>query len=95
VFIHVAVDDHSRYAHLEQHPDERADTCAAFLERALDHFGELGLRPEAVMTDGAVAYRLSHLFKAVLADQALRHIITPPHTPAGRQGRAVHPNVEA
>jgi transposase InsO family protein len=81
VFIHVAVDDHSRYAYLEQHPDERAETCAAFLERALAHFGELGMRPEAVMTDGAVAYRLARAFAAVLADAGLRHIITPPYTP--------------
>jgi len=37
VFIHVAVDDMSRYAYVEQHPEERAPTCAAFLERALAH----------------------------------------------------------
>jgi hypothetical protein len=32
-FVHVAVDDHSRYAYVEQHAGERADTCAAFLAR--------------------------------------------------------------
>src|SRR5262245_6680276 len=34
-FVHVAVDDMSRYAYVEQHADERAATCAAFLARAL------------------------------------------------------------
>jgi transposase len=81
VFVHVAVDDHSRYTDIEQRPDEDASTCAAFLERALSHFAELGLRPEAVMTDGALAYRRSRAFAAVLAAHHLRHILTPPYTP--------------
>jgi transposase InsO family protein len=81
-FIHVAIDDHSRYAYLEQHPDERAPTCAAFLARALTHFRELGLQPaEAVMTDGALNYRRATSFQAVLATFGARHIITPPYTP--------------
>ena len=81
VFVHVAVDDHSRYAYIEQLADERAETCAAFLGRALAHFGELGMQPEAVMTDGAVAYRRSPLFLAALGRHGLRHILTPPYTP--------------
>jgi len=81
VFIHVAIDDHSRYAYIEQLADERAQTCAAFLERALAHFAELGMQPEAVMTDGAVVYRRSRAFGAILAAHQVRHIITPPYTP--------------
>jgi transposase InsO family protein len=82
VFVHVAVDDHSRYAYLEQHPDERAETCAAFLERALTHFRELGLDPaEAVMTDGALAYRRSVAFQRVLERHGARQILIPPYTP--------------
>jgi hypothetical protein len=51
--VHAAVDDHSRYAYVEQHLDERGETCARFLARALAHSAELGLRsPAAVMTDG-------------------------------------------
>jgi transposase InsO family protein len=81
-FIHVAIDDHSRYAYLEQHPDERAPTCAAFLARALTHFTQLGLEPaEAVMTDGALNYRRATGFQAVLAQFGTRHIVTPPYTP--------------
>ena len=82
VYLHVAVDDHSRYAYVEQHADERAPTCAAFLARALAHFGELGLGPaEAVMTDGARNYRTAALFQAALAAAGARHILTPPYTP--------------
>ena len=81
VHVHVAVDDHSRYAYIEQLPDARADTCAAFLARALTHFAEMGMQPEAVMTDGALAYRRSRRFTAVLAAHGVRHILTPPYTP--------------
>ena len=34
------VDDHSRYAYVEALPDERGATAAAFLVRALAHFGQ-------------------------------------------------------
>ena len=82
VFVHVAVDDHSRYAYVEQHADERADTCAAFLGRALAHFAELGMGPpEAVMTDGARNYRTAAVFQAALRRAGARHILTPPYTP--------------
>ena len=81
-FVHVAVDDHSRYAYVEQHADERAPTCAAFLERALAHFAELGLEPaEAVMTDGARCYRTAVVFQQALRAAGARHIVTPPYTP--------------
>lgn len=81
-FVHVAVDDRSRYAYVEQHADERAATCAAFLERALAHFRELGLEPaEAVMTDGALCYRTAQVFQQALAAAGARHILTPPYTP--------------
>lgn len=82
VFLHVAVDDNSRYAYVEQHTNERAATCAGFLARALSHFGELGMDPaEAVMTDGARNYRTARVFQQLLAEHELRHILTPPYTP--------------
>ena len=81
-FVHVAVDDHSRYAYVEQHADERAATCAGFLARALAHFRELGMESvEAVMTDGAMSYRLARAFQNQLALAGARHILTPPYTP--------------
>jgi len=80
-FLHACVDDHSRYAYLEQHLDERAETTAAFMRRALRHFSELGLAPpEAVMSDNGSPYR-SRLFAAELQHVGARHIFTPPYTP--------------
>jgi transposase InsO family protein len=81
VYLHVVIDDHSRYAHVEQHPREDAETNAATLERALEHFRELGLgTPQAVMTDGAKVYG-SRRFQNALARVGARHIQTPPYTP--------------
>ncbi len=38
VYLHCVVDDNSRYAYVEQHPDQGAATAAAVLERAIEHF---------------------------------------------------------
>jgi hypothetical protein len=51
-FVHAAIDDHTRLAYAEIHPDERADTCAGFLRRAAHAFSEHGIdQIERVMTD--------------------------------------------
>ncbi len=82
VYLHVVIDDHSRYAYVEQHRDQGGDTAAAVLERAVDHFAALGMKPpEAVMSDNAFAYRRSNAFRAVLAAHGARHILIPPYTP--------------
>ena len=81
VYLHVVIDDHSRYLYVEQHAREDAETNARTLERALAHFGELGLAsPQAVMTDNARVYG-SQRFQAVLAAAGARHITSPPYTP--------------
>lgn len=82
VYLHCVIDDRSRYAYVEQRPDQGGGTAAAVLARAIEHFAELGLNaPEAVMSDNAFAYRNSHAFKAVLELYGARHILTPPYTP--------------
>lgn len=81
VYLHGCVDDRSRYAYVEEHPDQRAQTAAAFMRRALEHFQELGLQaPKAVMTDNGNAYR-SRVFAAELTRVGARQIFTPPYTP--------------
>jgi transposase InsO family protein len=82
VYLHCVLDDHSRYAYVEQHQAKDAATAAAVLERAIAHLAELGLvGPEAVMTDNAFVYRKSSAFQAVLERSGARHILTPPYTP--------------
>lgn len=81
-YLHCVVDDHSRYAYVEQHRDQGGDTAAAVLGRAIDHLAALGIGPpEAVMSDNAFAYRKSRAFREVLEGHGARHILTPPYTP--------------
>jgi transposase InsO family protein len=81
VYLHGCLDDRSRYAYVEQHPDERAETAAAFMRRAIEHFQALGLAPpQAVMSDNGNPYR-SHAFRAELERVGARQILTPPYTP--------------
>ena len=80
-YLHVAVDDHSRYAYVAVLPDERGASCAAFLEQALAAFGRRGVRVRGVLTDNAKAYTVSGDFRGVAAAAgvALRH--TRPYRP--------------
>ncbi len=67
-YVHCAVDDHTRLAYAEIHPDERAETCAGFLRRAAAWFADHGVeRIERVMTDNALAYRRSVAWREALA----------------------------
>ena len=42
-FVHSAIDDRSRLAYSEILPDEKADTCAEFWERARQFFADYGI----------------------------------------------------
>jgi transposase InsO family protein len=82
VYLHCVIDDHSRYAYVEQHPDQSGETAAAVLGRAVGHLAALGVgAPEAVMSDNAFAFRKSNAFRAQLGALGARHILTPPYTP--------------
>ena len=80
-YLHVAVDDHSRYAYVAALPDERGATCAAFLQQALAAFRRRGVRVRRVLTDNAKAYTVAHSFlgAAAAADVRLSH--TRPYRP--------------
>jgi transposase-like protein len=80
-YVHSAVDDHSRLAYSEIHDDERADTCAGFLDRSLAFFASHGVLVERVMTDNAFAYRHGAAWKATLEAWAVRQVFIKPHCP--------------
>jgi transposase InsO family protein len=79
-FVHAAVDDCSRVAYLEVHPDERAATVAGFAQRALAFFAGLGVGVERVLTDNGNGYR-SRAFAGVLATAGVAHKRTRPYRP--------------
>ena len=81
-YVHSAVDDHTRLAYSEIHPDERGGTCAGFLARAADFFASYGItRIEAVMTDNHWSYTKSRAVTEVLAAIDAKHLTIRPHCP--------------
>jgi transposase InsO family protein len=80
-YLHVAVDDHSRVAYVEVHPDERGVTAAGFIARAGARFAELGVAIERVMTDNAWCYTRSPSFAEALATMGAHHRPIPPRRP--------------
>ena len=79
-FVHVCVDDATRLAYAEVLPDERGQTAAGFLRRAVAWFASLGVRVEAVMSDNGACYR-SGVHSAACSELGLRHIFTRPYRP--------------
>ena len=78
-YLHVAVDDHSRFAFVQVHGDERGETCARFLGDAIAFFADRGVTIERVMTDNAKNYTISRAFQAALG--SARHLRTRPFRP--------------
>ena len=61
--VHVAIDDHSRIAYVEELADEAPVTTAAFLERATAFYAGHGIHIQRVLSDNGGCYR-SKLFAA-------------------------------
>jgi transposase InsO family protein len=79
-YIHVAIDDHSRFAYVESLPDEKAHTTAGFLERMIFALAQRGISIDRVLTDNAKCYS-SGLFLQVADHHAIRLKKTRPFRP--------------
>lgn len=92
-YVHSAVDDHTRLAYSEIHPDERGETCAAFLIRAARFFAGLGItRIERVMTDNALAYRQPRVHRRLPGARDAPGVHPSPLPLDQRQSRAPEPH---
>jgi transposase InsO family protein len=80
-FVHVAVDDATRLAYAEVLADERGQTAAAFLRRAVAWFAQLGIKVERIMSDNGACYRSRALTLARGETGIGRHIFTRPYRP--------------
>ncbi len=79
-YIHSAVDDHSRLAYSEIHPDERKKTATAFWHRAQAFFTRHGITVERVLTDNGPCYR-SRTWRQALTPASVVHKHTRPYRP--------------
>jgi transposase InsO family protein len=80
-YAHAVVDDHSRLAYVELHPDEKATTVTAFVERALRFYAQHGIAARRLMTDNAFSYVKNRSLRELLASRGIRHLTTEPYRP--------------
>lgn len=80
-YIHSLVDDYSRLAYSEVLSDEKGFTSAAFLLRAGQFFTDHGIRFERLMSDNAMAYRLSPFVRLAVRVLGSRQTFIPPYRP--------------
>ncbi len=80
-YVHVAVDDHSRYAYAEALADETGVTTAGFLSRAVIAFASVGISVERVLTDNALNYRRATAFLSTAEELGIGLKRTRPYRP--------------
>ncbi len=80
-FVHAIVDDHSRLAYAEIHPDQRAATVAGFFERALAFYASHGIIAKRLMTDNAWIHVRSRAMRQLLTRHQIHHLTTKPYRP--------------
>lgn len=80
-FVHSLVDDHSRLAYSELHPDATAITVTAFVERGLAFYAAYGIEPKRLLSDNAFVYRHNRSLRELLAEREIRHHFIRPRRP--------------
>jgi transposase InsO family protein len=80
-FCHSIIDDHTRLAYTEIHPDEKAPTVTAFVERALAFYASHAIDPKRLQTDNAWGYVHNRALRELLARHRIHHRRIPPRTP--------------
>jgi transposase InsO family protein len=80
-FVHAIIDDHTRLAYAEVHPDQKATTVVGFLERALSFYRSHGIVAKRLMTDNAWIYVKSRAMRELLTQHEIRHLTTKPYRP--------------
>lgn len=78
--VHIAVDDHSRLAYVEELPDEGPETTVGFFLRAQSFYASHGIAVGRALTDNGNPYR-SRAFPDALEGLGIRHLRTRPYTP--------------
>lgn len=79
-YVHVCIDDNSRLAFSQIHPDEKAVSAVAHLKAAVAWYASLGVTVTRVMTDNGSCYR-SRDFAKACNSLKLKHVRTKPYTP--------------
>ena len=79
-FVYVAVEDATRLAYVEVLADEKGQTAAGFLRRAVAFFARYGIQVERILTDNGSAY-ISTVHAIACRRLGIRHLRTRPRRP--------------
>jgi transposase InsO family protein len=79
-YAHVAIDDHSRHAHVHLRDSEGVVDCIAFTRAVINDYAQRGTPINRILTDNGNCYR-SHAFAGLLRAHGIRHIRTRPRHP--------------
>jgi transposase InsO family protein len=79
-FVHVCVDDATRFAYVEVLKDEKATSAVGFLRRAVKFFARHGVTVERVLTDNGSPYR-SAVHAIACRTLGIKHLRTRPYRP--------------
>lgn len=85
-YVHVGIDDHSRFGFSVLFPDETGRSACAFLLRLVRYYRGLGIRFQRVLADNGPCYH-SRRFARLCRRLRLKHRRTKPYTPR-RNGKA-------
>ena len=79
-YVHVCIDDHSRLAFSQIHPNEKAVCAIAHLKAAVAWYKRMGITVKRVMSDNGACYK-SHAFAKACRKLGIKHVRTKPYTP--------------
>jgi transposase InsO family protein len=79
-YVHIAIDDYSRFAYAEVLADEKASTAIGFLRRAIAHYQRHGIQVERILTDNGSCYRAT-IHALACRQLGIRHSRTRPYRP--------------
>ena len=78
--MHVAVDDHSRYATVSVLEDETTESVTQQLIETYQHYASRGIVTKRVLTDNGSGYE-SKMFAEACQTLDVKHVFTQPYTP--------------
>lgn len=79
-YVHVCIDDHSRFTHAVVRDDQCKDSAISFLEQVVKHYRSMGITINQVMTDNGPCYR-SEAFRKACVKLGVKHLYIQPYRP--------------
>ena len=94
-YVHVAIDDHSRIAFSQLHPNEGKHSAIAHLKAAITYYASLGIQIRRLLTDNGPCYRSKSFARFCQEDGYQTPLHPALHTPHQWQGRTLYPDLSA